>query len=466
MRIYNSLSQQKEEFVPISEDEVKIYVCGPTVYNFFHLGNARPFVVFDTLRRYLEYIGYKVNFVQNFTDVDDKIINRAKEEGLTAPEISEKYIAEYFKDTKALNIHPATTHPRVSENIQQIIEFISTLIEKGYAYQVDGDVYYSPTKFDGYGKLSKQNIDELRAGARIMVEEKKREPLDFALWKARKEEGEIAWESPWGMGRPGWHIECSAMSKRYLGPTLDIHAGGQDLKFPHHENEIAQSEACNGVEFAKYWMHNGYITINKEKMSKSLGNFFTVREILERYDGEAIRFFLLSGHYRSPIDFNDGLMDMAKASLGRLENARDNLKFLAGTQEGNMTEAEKHALNDFEQFRVKFKDAMDDDLNTADAIAAIFELVTEINKDVKDGCSKEMAEKSLDILLELTGVLGILETEKDESVDDEISKLVEERQQARAEKNFQRADEIRDMLKERGITLKDTPQGVQIIKAE
>ena len=466
MRIYNSLSQQKEKFVPISEDEVKIYVCGPTVYNFFHLGNARPFVVFDTLRRYLEYIGYKVNFVQNFTDVDDKIINRAKEEGLTAPEISEKYITEYFKDTKALNIHPATTHPRVSENIQQIIEFISTLIEKGYAYQVDGDVYYSPTKFDGYGKLSKQNIDELRAGARIMVEEKKREPLDFALWKARKEEGEIAWKSPWGMGRPGWHIECSAMSKRYLGPTLDIHAGGQDLKFPHHENEIAQSEACNGVEFAKYWMHNGYITINKEKMSKSLGNFFTVREILERYDGEAIRFFLLSGHYRSPIDFNDGLMDMAKASLGRLENARDNLKFLAGTQEGNTTEAEKRALNDFEQFRVKFKDAMDDDLNTADAIAAIFELVTEINKDVKDGCSKEMAEKSLDILLELTGVLGLLETEKDESVDDEISKLVEERQQARAEKNFQRADEIRDMLKERGITLKDTPQGVQIIKAE
>ena len=466
MRIYNSLSQQKEKFVPISEDEVKIYVCGPTVYNFFHLGNARPFVVFDTLRRYLEYIGYKVNFVQNFTDVDDKIINRAKEEGLTAPEISEKYITEYFKDTKALNIHPATTHPRVSENIQQIIEFISTLIEKGYAYQVDGDVYYSPTKFDGYGKLSKQNIDELRAGARIMVEEKKREPLDFALWKARKEEGEIAWKSPWGMGRPGWHIECSAMSKRYLGPTLDIHAGGQDLKFPHHENEIAQSEACNGVEFAKYWMHNGYITINKEKMSKSLGNFFTVREILERYDGEAIRFFLLSGHYRSPIDFNDGLMDMAKASLGRLENARDNLKFLAGTQEGNTTEAEKRALNDFEQFRVKFKDAMDDDLNTAAAIAAIFELVTEINKDVKDGCSKEMAEKSLDILLELTGVLGLLETEKDESVDDEISKLVEERQQARAEKNFQRADEIRDMLKERGITLKDTPQGVQIIKAE
>lgn len=466
MRIYNSLSQQKEEFVPISENEVKIYVCGPTVYNFFHLGNARPFVVFDTLRRYLEYIGYKVNFVQNFTDVDDKIINRAKEEGLTAPEISEKYIAEYFKDTKALNIHPATTHPRVSENIQQIIEFISTLIEKGYAYQVDGDVYYSPTKFDGYGKLSKQNIDELRAGARIMVEEKKREPLDFALWKARKEEGEIAWESPWGMGRPGWHIECSAMSKRYLGSTLDIHAGGQDLKFPHHENEIAQSEACNGVEFAKYWMHNGYITINKEKMSKSLGNFFTVREILERYDGEAIRFFLLSGHYRSPIDFNDGLMDMAKASLGRLENARDNLKFLAETQEGNTTEAEKYALNDFEKFRVKFKDAMDDDLNTADAIAAIFELVTEINKDVKDGCSKEMAEKSLGILLELTGVLGLLETEKDESVDDEISKLVEERQQARAEKNFQRADEIRDMLKERGITLKDTPQGVQIIKAE
>ena len=299
MKVYNSLTRQKEEFIPNNPDEVKVYVCGPTVYNFFHLGNARPFVVFDTLRRYLKYIGYNVNFVQNFTDVDDKIINRAKEEGISAPEVSEKYIKEYFDDAKALNIVPADTHPRVSENIQQIIEFVETLIEKGYAYEVDGDVYYSTRKFKDYGKLSKQNIEELEAGARIAVEEKKKDPLDFALWKARKEESEIAWESPWGMGRPGWHIECSAMSRRYLGPTLDIHAGGQDLQFPHHENEIAQSEACNGVPFAKYWMHNAYITIDKEKMSKSLGNFFTVREIREKYKGEVIRYFLLSGHYRS-----------------------------------------------------------------------------------------------------------------------------------------------------------------------
>lgn len=464
MKVYNSLTQKKEEFIPISKDEVKIYVCGPTVYNFFHLGNARPFVVFDTLRRYLEYTGYKVNFVQNFTDVDDKIINRAKEEGLTAPEVSEKYIEEYFKDTQALNISPATTHPKVSENITEIIEFIKTLIDKGYAYEIDGDVYYSPSKFEGYGKLSKQNIDELRAGARIMVEEKKREPLDFALWKARKEESEIAWESPWGMGRPGWHIECSAMSKRYLGPTIDIHAGGQDLKFPHHENEIAQSEACNGVDFAKYWMHNGYITIDKEKMSKSLGNFFTVREILQRYKGEVIRFFLLSGHYRSPIDFNDGLMEMAKASLGRLENSRDSLEFLIDSQDGNMTQEEREIFKSFEVYRNKFKVAMDDDLNTADAIAAIFELVGEINIAIKNGCTKEMAQKSLGILLELTGVLGLLEAEKDNKLDVEIEKLVKERQQARANKDFKRADEIRDILKGKGITLKDTPQGVQIIK--
>lgn len=466
MKVYNSLTRQKEEFIPNNPDEVKVYVCGPTVYNFFHLGNARPFVVFDTLRRYLKYIGYNVNFVQNFTDVDDKIINRAKEEGISAPEVSEKYIKEYFDDAKALNIVPADTHPRVSENIQQIIEFVETLIEKGYAYEVDGDVYYSTRKFKDYGKLSKQNIEELEAGARIAVEEKKKDPLDFALWKARKEESEIAWESPWGMGRPGWHIECSAMSRRYLGPTLDIHAGGQDLQFPHHENEIAQSEACNGVPFAKYWMHNAYITIDKEKMSKSLGNFFTVREIREKYKGEVIRYFLLSGHYRSPIDFNDNLMEMSKASLARFENARKNLEFLIEKGEGQMTDDEKKAFESYDSYRAKFKEAMDDDLNTADAISAIFELVTAINQAVKDGASKEFAQKSLDTLLELTHVLGLLEAEEDDDVDDEIKKLVDEREAARAAKDFAKADQIRDELKAKGIILKDTPQGVQIIKEE
>ncbi len=464
MKIYNSLTRKKEEFISINKDEVKIYVCGPTVYNFFHLGNARPFVVFDTLRRYLKYLGYNVNYVQNFTDVDDKIINRAKEEGITAPEVAEKYIKEYFKDTKALNIIPADTHPQVSDNIPQIIDFISTLIEKGYAYEVDGDVYYSTRKFADYGKLSKQNIEELEAGARIMIEEKKKDPLDFALWKARKEESEIAWESPWGMGRPGWHIECSAMSKRYLGPTLDIHAGGQDLQFPHHENEIAQSEACNGVPFAKYWMHNAYITIDKEKMSKSLGNFFTVREILQKYKGEVIRYFLLSGHYRSPIDFNDNLMEMAKASLARIENAKTNLEFLIEKGDGTMTPEEKKAYEGYDVFREKFKKAMDDDLNTADAISAIFELITAINQAVAKGASKEFAQKSLGTLLELSHVLGLLEAEEDAGIDDEIKKLVEQRQEARAAKDFAKADEIRDLLKSKGITLKDTPQGVQIIK--
>lgn len=465
MKVYNSLTRKKEEFVPASREEVKIYVCGPTVYNFFHLGNARPFVVFDTLRRYLEFSGYNVNFVQNFTDVDDKIINRAKEENLTAMEVSDKYIEEYYKDAKALNIRKATVHPRVSENIPQIIEFVQALIDKGYAYEVDGDVYYSTRKFADYGKLSKQNIEELEAGARIMVEEKKKDPMDFALWKARKEESEIAWESPWGMGRPGWHIECSAMSKRYLGPTLDIHAGGQDLQFPHHENEIAQSEACNGVEYSKYWMHNGYITIDKEKMSKSLGNFFTVREILEKYKGEVVRFFLLSGHYRSPIDYNHDLMEMAKASLGRMENAKSNLEFLIENGHGEMTEDEKKTLEGFDRYREEFVKAMDDDLNTADAISAIFELVTAINTAVRDGASREFAEKSLEKLLTLAHVLGLLEAEESNEIDEEIQKLVDERQQARKEKNFARADEIRDILKEKGYVLKDTPQGVQILKA-
>ena len=345
MKIYNTLTRKKEEFVPIKEGEVSIYVCGPTVYNFFHIGNARPFVVFDTLRKYMEYRGYKVKFVQNFTDVDDKIINRAREEGITAPEVSEKYIGEYFKDAGALNVKPADVHPKVSEHMSDIIKFVKTLIEKGYAYEADGDVYFSTRKFDEYGKLSKQNIDELEAGARIAIGEVKEDPLDFALWKARKTDDEIAWNSPWGMGRPGWHIECSAMSKRHLGETIDIHAGGQDLQFPHHENEIAQSECCNGVPFARYWMHNGYITIDNVKMSKSLNNFFTVRDILEHYNGEVMRFFLLSGHYRSPINFCDALMEQAKNGLARMENCKENLNYLMGVgADGGMTEAEEAAF--------------------------------------------------------------------------------------------------------------------------
>ena len=464
MRIYNTLTRKKEEFKPIEEGKARIYVCGPTVYNYFHIGNARPFVVFDTLRKYLEYRGYKVKFVQNFTDVDDKIINKAREKGVTAPEISEKYIAEYFKDAAALNVKKADVHPKVSEHIPEIIDFVSTLIDRGYAYEVNGDVYFSTRKFKGYGKLSKQNIEDLEAGARIAVGEIKEDPLDFALWKAQKEEDEIAWDCPWGKGRPGWHIECSAMAKKHLGDTIDIHAGGQDLQFPHHENEIAQSECCNGVPFANYWMHNGYITIDNEKMSKSKGNFFTVRDILEDYSGEVIRFFLLSGHYRNPINFSDALMEQAKAGLARMENAKENLKHLIANSGGEMTDDEKAALDGYDKYREEFIAAMDDDLNTADAISAIFELVTAINTAVKDGASREFAQKSLDTLMELATVVGLLQQDADDEIDDEIQKLVDERQEARKARNFARADEIRDMLKERGITLKDTPQGVQIIK--
>lgn len=465
MKIYNTLTRKKEEFVPIDKDEVKIYVCGPTVYNYFHIGNARPFVVFDTLRKYLEYRGYNVKFVQNFTDVDDKIINKAREEGVPAGEVSEKYIEEYYKDAASLNVKKATVHPKVTENMDQIIAFVKDLIDLGYAYEVDGDVYYSTRAFKEYGKLSGQNIEDLEAGARIEVGEKKKDPLDFALWKARKTEDEIAWESPWGMGRPGWHIECSTMSKRYLGDTIDIHAGGQDLAFPHHENEIAQSEAHSGKKFANYWMHNGYITIDNEKMSKSKGNFFTVRDILKSYDGEVIRFFLLSGHYRNPINFSDSLMEQAQNALSRMRNAKSNLNHLIHTCQGKMTEKERTALEGFDKYRQEFIRAMDDDLNTADAISAIFELITAINTAVKDGSSKEFAEKSMEILMELADVLGLLQQDKEEApIDDEIKALVEERQEARKNKNFARADEIRDLLKERGVTLKDTPQGVQIIK--
>ena len=465
MRIYNTLSGKKEELVPLREGEISMYVCGPTVYNFFHIGNARPLVVFDTMRRYLQYRGYKVKYVQNFTDVDDKIINRAREEGCTAPEISEKYIEEYFKDTAALNVKKADVHPKVSEHIPEIMKFVKDLVDKSFAYEADGDVYFSTRKFPEYGKLSGQNIDDLESGARIAIGEVKKDPLDFALWKGRKEEGEIAWESPWGMGRPGWHIECSAMAKKHLGATIDIHAGGQDLQFPHHENEIAQSECCNGAPFARYWMHNAYITMNRQKMSKSKGNFFTVRDIRKTYTGEEIRFFLLSGHYRSPIDFGEDLMKQARASLERLHNCKENLLYLTESgKAGDMTASEKEVRDGYETYRNRFIDVMDDDLNTADGISVVFELVTAINSAVRADTTAEFAKKSLETLMEFADVLGILQAEEDNSVDEEIRKLVDERQQARKDKNFARADEIRDMLRERGITLKDTPQGVQIVK--
>ena len=466
MKVYNTLTNRKEEFVPIEEGKVKMYVCGPTVYNFFHIGNARPFVVFDTMRRYLKYRGYDVKFVQNFTDVDDKIINRAKEEGISAPEVSEKYIKEYFDDATALNVIKADVHPKVSEHIPEIIEFVQTLIDKGYAYEADGDVYYSTRKFPDYGKLSGQNIDDLESGARIAVGEVKKDPLDFALWKARKEESEIAWESPWGMGRPGWHIECSTMAKKHLGETIDIHGGGQDLQFPHHENEIAQSEACNGVPFANYWMHNGYITVDKVKMSKSLGNFFTVRDIRKEYTGDFIRFFLLSGHYRSPIDFSADLMKSSKQGYDRIVTAIENLDFLMKNAPDEKMADEDKLIADLDQFRDRFIEVMDDDLNTADAISVIFDMVTAINTAVKDGGSKSYAAEARKRIQELCDVLGIMQDAgaEDDALGDELQALIEERQAARAEKNWAKADEIRDKLAAMGITLKDTPQGVQIIR--
>ncbi|MDR0596609.1 MAG: cysteine--tRNA ligase [Clostridiales Family XIII bacterium] len=482
MKVYNTLTNSKEEFKPIDENDIKIYVCGPTVYNYFHIGNARPFVVFDTLRRYLEYRGRKVTFVQNFTDVDDKIINKAKEDGVTAGEVSERFIAEYYKDAAALNVKKASVHPKVTENISEIVSFVESLVEKGYAYEADGDVYFSTRAFTDYGKLSGQNIDDLESGARVGVDERKKDPLDFALWKARKVDSEIAWDSPWGMGRPGWHIECSAMSKKYLGDTIDIHAGGQDLTFPHHENEIAQSEARNGKPFANYWMHNGYITIDNKKMSKSEGNFFTVRDILKDYSGEVVRFFLLSGHYRSPINFSRGLMDSAKSALARIYNAEQTLEHLVKNGDAELSDAERESLSGLGKYRDKFIASMDDDLNTADAIAAIFELISEVNGVCKGGASKEYAGAALAELRELARVLGLLDESgaaggaadgggadgtgsPDGDSDAALQALIEERAAARAEKNWQRADEIRDELAAMGITLKDTPQGVQIIRA-
>lgn len=463
MKIYNTLTKKKEEFVPIDENEVKMYSCGPTVYDYFHIGNARPFIIFDTMRRYLEYRGYNVKFVQNFTDIDDKMINRANKEGITVKELGERFIAEYFKDASSLGIKKATVHPKATENIDAIIDIIKTLEEKGYAYNVDGNVYFSTKKFREYGKLSKQPLEDLEAGARIDVNEKKRDAMDFALWKAQKE-GEPAWESPWGMGRPGWHIECSAMANKYLGKTIDIHSGGQDLIFPHHENEIAQSECANGVPFANYWMHNGYININNQKMSKSLGNFFTVRDIAEKYDYEVIRFFMLSAHYRNPVNFSDLLMEQAKSAVERVYTCIDNLVFLIDKGEDRENNASENEISEkIDLFKQKFTDAMDDDLNTADAIAAIFDIVYSANTDLsKDGSNSiVIAEKYLATIRELGNVLGLFNKQKEGALDSEIEELIEARNEARKAKDWAKADEIRDKLKAMNIELKDTPMGVK-----
>ena len=463
MKIFNTLSRSKEDFVPVDPNEVKIYACGPTVYNYIHIGNARPLCVFDVLRRYMEYRGYNVKFVQNFTDVDDKIIKRANEENSTFEEISKKYIDEFWIDAHGLNFKDATVHPKATENIDEIIEIIKSLEEKGYAYAVDGDVYYRTSKFKGYGKLSHQPIDDLQSGARIAVGEKKEDPLDFALWKAAKE-GEPYWDSPWGKGRPGWHIECSAMNKRYLGNTIDIHCGGQDLIFPHHENEIAQSEAANDAMFSKYWMHNGYINVDNVKMSKSLGNFKTVREIADVYGYEVIRYFLISSHYRSPINYNLEIIEQCKSALERLYNCRESLDFAVKNASADIPDDEE-IIKLIDSRKEQFITAMDDDLNTADGIAAIFDLVSDINtKIINKDVSKNVCTAAADMFDELTGVLGLVYNRKSNSLDEEIEKLIEERQQARANKDWATADRIRDELKAQGITLKDTPQGVIWIK--
>ena len=464
MKIFNSMSRQKEEFVPIQPGKVSIYACGPTVYNFIHVGNARPIILFDVLRRYFEYRGYDVTFVQNFTDVDDKIIKRANEEGITSQEVAEKYIKEYFTDAQGLGVRPATIHPKATENMQQIIDMVQTLIDKGYAYPVEnGDVYYRTLKFKGYGKLSHQPIEDLQSGARIAVGEVKENPLDFALWKAAKP-GEPAWDSPWGPGRPGWHIECSAMSNRYLGKTIDIHCGGEDLQFPHHENEIAQSEAANGCEFVHYWMHNGFLNIDNRKMSKSLGNFFTVREAAEAYGYETIRLFMLSAHYRSPLNYSADILHQAQNSLDRLYSAEDHLKYLAANgAEGDKYAAEAALADTFDSYRQRFDEAMDDDFNTANAISVLFELVRAINIATADENqpTKAGAQACLDMVHEFTDVLGLLYSRKEESLDEKVEQMIADRQAARAAKNWAEADRIRDELKAMGIELKDTKQGVQ-----
>lgn len=458
--IYNTLTRQKEAFIPLEEEKVSMYVCGPTVYNYIHIGNARPAIVFDSVRRYLEYKGYEVDYVLNFTDVDDKIIKVANELGEEIPELTNRFIDAYQEDIAALGVKKATYNPRVTETMDDIITFIATLIEKGFAYTADGDVYFKPRSFKGYGKLSHQSIDELRSGARIQIGEKKEDPLDFALWKKAKE-GEIAWDSPWGQGRPGWHIECSAMAKKYLGDTIDIHAGGQDLTFPHHENEIAQSEAMNGQSFARYWMHNGYINIDNEKMSKSLGNFVLTKDLIEKHDPQVIRFFMLSVHYRNPINFSEELLEGAKHSYDRIKNAYDNLEHRKNAstdfnQQADELEAKITTLNQH------FEEAMNDDFNTANAISVLFDLTKEANLYLKSKQTSTIVIQSFqDSISTILTVLGIQINQKEELLDADIDALIQERIEARKNRNFNRADEIRDTLKEKNILLEDTPQGIR-----
>ena len=461
MKLYNTLSKSKEEFVPIEPGKVRMYVCGPTVYNYIHIGNARPMIIFDTVRRYFEYKGYEVNYVSNFTDVDDKIIKKANEEGVAASEISERYIKECQKDMKDLNIKPATKHPKATEEIDGMIEMIRTLIDKGYAYEKNGTVYFRTRMFDGYCKLSKKNIDDLEAGIRIAVSDEKEDPMDFVLWKPKKE-GEPSWPSPWSDGRPGWHIECSVMSKKYLGDSIDIHAGGEDLIFPHHENEIAQSEAANGKGFSKYWMHNGFLNIDNKKMSKSAGNFFTVREIGEKFDLQVLRFFMLSSHYRSPLNFSRDLMDAAKSGLDRIKTCVSNLEFLmANAKESEATVEEQSVIAEANDLNEKFNSAMEDDFNTADAISAIFEIVKLANSNTNERSSKEVIQVLLNKILVLCDILGIEAATKKELLDEEIESLIQERQDARKARDFARADEIRNELLDKGIVLEDTREGVR-----
>ena len=469
MRFYNTETKQKEEFKTIEPGKVRMYVCGPTVYNLIHIGNARPMIVFDTARRYMEHKGYEVNYVSNFTDVDDKIIAKANEEGVSSQEISERYIAECKKDMEGMNVRPATTHPRATQEIPGMIEMIEELIDKGYAYNVNGTVYFRTRRFKDYGKLSHKNLDDLRSGGRALLvtgEDEKEDPLDFVLWKPKKE-GEPFWESPWSEDRPGWHIECSVMSKKYLGDEIDIHAGGEDLVFPHHENEIAQSEAANGKIFTHYWLHNAFLNIDNRKMSKSLGNFFTVRDISKKYDLQVLRFFMLSAHYRSPLNFSADQMESAAVSLERIRNAVENLKYLETASEKNMpadtamTQEEQALLSEAMAFETKFDDAMDDDLNTADAIAAIFELVKFANSHSAAENTPAYLKGVKDEIVKLCDILGLIVEKKEELLDDEIEKLIEERQAARKAKNFARADEIRNLLAEKGIQLLDTREGVK-----
>lgn len=461
MKVFNTLTRTKEEFIPLEPGKIKMYVCGPTVYNFFHIGNGRTFIVFDTIRRYFEYRGYEVNFIQNFTDIDDKMIKKANEEGTTVKDIGDKYICEYYQDADGLNIKRATVNPRATEYIAEIVEFVKGLVDNGYAYEVDGDVYFRTKKFESYGKLVGQNLEDLQSGARINVDERKEDPMDFAIWKAQKP-GEPAWESPWGLGRPGWHIECSCMAKKLLGDTIDIHAGGMDLTFPHHENEIAQSEALTGKRFANYWMHAAFLNVNNQKMSKSLNNFLTARDALKTYDADVIRFLMLSGHYRVQLNFSNELLESAKASIERLYNAIGNLESLITEVKVEViTEEEQKYLDSLDSYRQRYIEKMDDDFNTADAISVLFDLARDVNSNITIDSSKELCEKALELIRELGMPLGILQKTTKVSLEEEVEALIQQRQDARKNRDFALSDKIRDDLKARGIVLEDTPQGVR-----